>query len=150
MATTNKAGPKRILIVDDKASDTLLVKLYLEQTGDYLVGEENDALAALATAEKFRPDLILLDVLMPGMNGGDLAGSLRANPRLKHVPIVFLTALVTKADIKSGVGQLGRYPLLAKPLFLPDLLACLRHQLRGGQVASEASRPCADGLTPGN
>ena len=136
MPTTSKTGSKRILIVDDKASDTLLVKLCLEQTGDYVVGEENDALAAVAAAEKFRPDLILLDVLMPGLNGGDLAESLRANPQLKDVPIVFLTALVTKADIKSGVGQLGRYPFLAKPLSLPDLVACLRYQLPEGVVAN--------------
>jgi len=57
---------KRILVVDDQASDTQLLKSYLERSDEYLVREENDAQAALSTAEEFQPDLILLDVLMPG------------------------------------------------------------------------------------
>ena len=62
---------KRILVVDDKASDSQLVKNCLEQTNDYVVREENDPQKALATAEAFQPHLILLDVRMPGMDGGN-------------------------------------------------------------------------------
>lgn len=127
----NPTGKTRILIVDDKPSDTLLVKLYLEQTGDYVVREENDARAAMAAAEEFRPQLILLDVRMPGVDGGELAASIQANPKLAAVPIVFLTALVTKSEIAAGAGRVGKFPILAKPFILPDLLACLRQQLGG-------------------
>src|SRR5688572_6969454 len=98
MKTTMTTEKKRILVVDDRASDTRLVKLYLERTNDYVVREENDAQAALAAAEEFEPHLILLDVIMPGMDGGELAACFQANPKLKAVPIVFLTAIVTKGE----------------------------------------------------
>ena len=120
--TTEK---KRILVVDDKPSDTRLVKLCLEQTDHYVVREENVAQRAMAAAEQFRPHLILLDVRMPGMDGGDLAASFRANSTLKDVPIVFLTALITKDEITKGRGWVGPYPILAKPIILSELIACL-------------------------
>ena len=97
--TTMKTEKKRILVVDDRARDTRLVKLYLERTNDYVVREENDAMAALSAAEEFQPHLILLDVMMPGMDGGELAACFQANPKLKAVPIVFLTAAVTKGEV---------------------------------------------------
>ncbi len=120
---------KRILVVDDKPSDTRLVKLYLEQSGPYVVREINDARLALAAAEVFRPHLILLDVRMPGLDGGELATQIRANPLLAGVPIVFLTALVTKAELEVREGKIRATPMLAKPIILKDLLACLQQQL---------------------
>ena len=68
--TTMKTDKKRILVVDDQASDTRLMKLYLERTNDYVVREENNARAANAAAEEFQPHLFLLDVMMPDMDGG--------------------------------------------------------------------------------
>jgi len=70
MTTTMKTEKKRILVVDDQASDTRLLKLYLERTNDYVVKEENNARAAISAAEQFQPHLILLDVMMPDMDGG--------------------------------------------------------------------------------
>jgi two-component system, OmpR family, response regulator len=126
-----KTEKKRILAVDDRASNTRLVKLYLEQTNDYVVREENDAKAAVSAAEEFQPDLILLDVMMPGLDGGDLAACFQANPKLKAVPIVFLTAAVTKKEVESSGGQVGGYPFLAKPVVLTEMVACLKHHLGG-------------------
>jgi len=120
---------KRILVVDDQARDTRLLKLYLEQTHDYVVREENNSRAALSAAEEFQPDLILLDVMMPGMDGGDLAAHLQASPILKGVPIVFLTAMVTKAEVTAGHGRVGNLPFLAKPVVLAEVAACLKHHL---------------------
>lgn len=120
---------RRILVVDDKASDSQLVKLCLEQTNDYVVQEENDAKQAMATAVEFRPHLILLDVRMPGMDGGELAACIQANPNLSGVPIVFLTALVTKSEIAAGNGRSGKYPMLAKPIILQELIACVKQTL---------------------
>ena len=131
MKTTIKTEKKRILAVDDQASNTRLVKLCLEGTNDYVVREENDAKAALATAEEFRPQLILLDVMMPGMDGGELATCFKASPRLKDVPIVFLTAAVTKGEVKAGGGQVGGQSFLAKPVVLTEVVACLKHHLGG-------------------
>ncbi len=124
-----KIEKKRVLAVDDKASNTRLVKLYLEQTNDYEVREENDAKAALSAAEEFHPNLILLDVMMPGMDGGELAACFQANPKLKNVPIVFLTAAITKGEVEAGNGLVGGLPFLAKPVVLSEMVACLKHHL---------------------
>ncbi len=126
-----KTEKKRILVVDDRASNTRLMKLSLEQTNHYLVREENDAKTALATAEEFQPHLILLDVMMPGMDGGELAARFQRNPQLKAVPIVFLTAAVTKGEVAASGGLRGGFPFLAKPVVLSEVVACLKHHLGG-------------------
>ena len=131
MKTTMKTEKKRILVVDDQAQNTRLVKLYLERTNDYVVREENVAKAALPAAEEFQPHLILLDVMMPGMDGGELAACFQANPKLKAVPIVFLTAAVTKGEVEAGGGQRGGCTFLAKPVVLSELAACLQQHLGG-------------------
>jgi DNA-binding response OmpR family regulator len=120
---------KRILVVDDEASITRLLKLNLEQTGDYIVQTENDAQEALSTAEKFEPQLILLDVMMPGMDGGELASHFQASAKLNGVPIVFLTAAATKGEVYARGGKIGGLPFLAKPVELSEVLACLKQHL---------------------
>ena len=129
MKTPKPAEKKRILVVDDQASNSRLVKLCLERTNDYVVREENNAKTALASAEEFRPHLILLDLMMPGMGGGELAACFQANPKLKAVPIVFLTAAVSKQDVTAGGGRVGAFPFLAKPFVLSEMVACLKHYL---------------------
>ena len=131
MKTTMKTDKKRILAVDDQASNTRLLKLYLERTNDYVVREENDAKAALSAAEEFQPHLILLDLMMPGLDGGDLAACFQANPKLKAVPIVFLTSAITKGEVEPSSGRFWGYPFLANPLVLTEVVACLKHHLGG-------------------
>jgi len=106
-----KRKPK-ILIVDDEASFTRLTRLTL---ADYDICEENNSSRALETARKFNPDLILLDVVMPDFDGGDLAAQFRADPLLKRVPILFLTAIVTEKETKKR-QVFGGYPFIAKPV----------------------------------
>jgi CheY-like chemotaxis protein len=120
---------KRILIVDDEAGAARWLKVNLEQTNHYVVQVENNATAALATAENFQPDLILLDVMMPGMDGGDLAQCFQASPKLRSVPVVFLTAAVTRAEVSSRGGRIGGLPFLAKPVDMPELIGCLEKHL---------------------
>ena len=120
---------KRILVVDDEPSITRLLKLNLEQTGHYEVATENASWAALTAAEQFRPHLILLDVMMPGLDGGNLASMLQASPGLKGVPIVFLTAAVTREEVRARHGLIGGSPFLAKPVDLREVLDCLGQHL---------------------
>ena len=120
---------KRILVVDDQTQNTRMVKLYLERNTDYVVKEENVATAALTAAEQFEPHLILLDVMMPGIDGGELATRFQASAKLKAVPIVFLTAAVTKEEVKAGGGRVGGFPFLAKPVVLAELNACVKQHL---------------------
>ena len=121
---------KRILVVDDEPSITRLLKLNLEQTNDYEVRTENDATAALAAAEEFKPDLILLDVMMPEMDGGELAASFQDDSQFKSVPIVFLTAAATKGEVYARGGKVGGLPFLAKPVELAEVIASIKQNLK--------------------
>src|SRR5437867_3684796 len=81
--------PKKILIVDDEVSFTRLLKLNLEQNGAFEVRVENRAMAAVASAREFKPDLVLLDVIMPQLDGGQVASRFKADPLLTTFPSSF-------------------------------------------------------------
>ena len=108
--------PKKILVVDDEVTITRLLKLNLEKTGAYVVREENRGAKAYAAAREFKPDLILLDVMMPDLDGGEVAAKLQADPLLKSIPIIFLTAAVKKEEVSARDGFVGGFPYIAKPL----------------------------------
>jgi CheY-like chemotaxis protein len=124
-----KTDKKRILVVDDETTITRLLKVNLEQTRDYIVRVENAATGALAAAEEFQPHLILLDVMMPNMDGGALAGCFQASPKLKGIPIVFLTAAARKQEVSSRSGRIGGLAFLAKPVDLPEVVDCIEKHL---------------------
>jgi CheY-like chemotaxis protein len=117
-----------ILIIDNNRDFTQSAKIALESTGRYFVCEENDAGKAHQTAQSVQPDLILLDVAMPETDGGEVAARIQSDPALHRIPIVFLTALVTKAEGRSGLRIQG-HPFLAKPISLPDLIKGIEENL---------------------
>jgi CheY-like chemotaxis protein len=121
-------GKRRILIVDDDANSTHLVKILLERSGPYLVLEENDPTKADQTAHNFKPDVILLDIIMPKMDGGELATQIEADRELHDTPIIFLTALVTHGEAKSGLHLQG-HPFVAKPISIPELIDAIEKHL---------------------
>jgi len=123
------AGKKRILIIDDEARFTRLLKVALENTGGYEVAQANSAAEGLAAARTAPPDLILLDVIMPDQSGVEVASQLGADERLKKTPIVFLTAAVPKDAAESRRGMLNGRPFLAKPVSLDDLIACIEEHV---------------------
>ena len=115
---------RRILIVDDDRESTHLLKILLEKIG-YLVFEENDAAKAHQSAHNFGPDLILLDIMMPQIDGVELASEIDADPQLQRTPIIFLTAL---GDARAGLCIQG-HPVLAKPINVPELINRLEENL---------------------
>jgi len=115
---------RRILIVDNDKNTTHLVKILLEKTGRYLVFEENDSTRAHQTARNFRPDLIFLDVVMPGRDGGEIAAQIRADAQLQYTPIIFLTALVTRIEANTGL-HIDAHPFLAKPIDIQELIKAI-------------------------
>ncbi len=119
---------RRILIVDNDRESTNVVKILLGRTGRYLVIEENDATKAHQSARNFRPDVILLDIVMPETDGGEVAAQIQADPDLQRTPIIFLTALVTKAEAKAGLRIQG-HPFLAKPISIPELIKGIEENL---------------------
>ena len=121
-------GKRRILIVDDDANSTHLVKILLERSGPYVVLEENDSAKADQTAHDFKPDVILLDIVMPKIDGGELATQIEADRELHDTPIIFVTALVTHGEAKSGLHIQG-HPLVAKPISIPALIDAIEKHL---------------------
>ena len=125
---------KKILVIDDEASFTFLVKHALPQ---YEILAENDALRGLETARQFQPDLILLDVIMPGMEGGDLATQMREDPTLCGTPIVFLTAIVSPTEMGGKAQMIGGYPFLAKPASTHSIVEFIDKHLPGSAPAGD-------------
>jgi len=111
---------RRILIVDDDRESTHLVKILLERTGD--------AARAYHSARDFRPDVILLDIMMPETDGGEVAAQIEADPELQGTPVIFLTALVTEHEIKAGLRIEG-HQSLAKPINIPELINRIEESL---------------------
>jgi len=121
--TTIDFEPKRILIVDDEPDMTFLVRLNLQKTGRFQVQEENRSTQAMDAARGFKPDLILLDVMMPELDGGDVLALLKDDPDLRNIPVVFLTATVLKEEVNSHKGTIGGYPFISKPFEMDTLVA---------------------------
>jgi CheY-like chemotaxis protein len=128
---------RRVLIVDDDADSSHLVKILLEKTGNYVVLEENDPDEAHQSARNFKPDAILLDIMMPKTDGGDVAAQIEGDPELRNTPIIFLTALVTEPETKAGLRIEG-HRLLAKPINIPELISGIEESLSSVGV-SESS-----------
>jgi len=123
-------GKKKILLVDDEKSLTSLLKLNLEETGQYEVRVENWAEDALPAAKEFKPDLILLDIIMPRLPGGNVAAVIDADPDLKGTPIVFLTAAVRKHQVEENEGIICDHPCLAKPATLEEVVEVIEKHIR--------------------
>ena len=121
---------KRILIVDDQSGFTRIIKLTLEKAGDYEVLEKNSSAGVVTAAIEFDPHAILLDVIMPGSDGGDVVGLLQENPRTKAIPVIFITATVRKQEIDAQGGIIGGYPFLPKPVAAKELIECIEKHAR--------------------
>ncbi|HTL47548.1 MAG TPA: response regulator [Verrucomicrobiae bacterium] len=107
---------KKILMVDDEPMFCKMVKKNLESMGNYQVETVTEAAKAHAAAKSFRPDLILMDVIMPDMRGSSVALQIKADDELKHVPIVFMTALAVKGTEELFLGMVDGRPFYAKPV----------------------------------
>jgi CheY-like chemotaxis protein len=121
---------KRILLVDDEKSFTTLLKLNLEETGDYEVRVENWAEDAYGAAKEFLPDLVLLDIIMPRLPGGNVAALIKDDPKLKDTPIVFLTAAVRPHQIEENEGIICDFPCLAKPASVEKVIEMIEKHAR--------------------
>lgn len=117
----------KILIVDDVMSNVLLLKVLLTNE-KFKIVTASDGHQALDQVEKENPDLILLDVMMPDMSGFEVSQQLKANPETAEIPIIFLTALNSTADIVKGF-QVGGNDFISKPFNKEELIIRVTHQI---------------------
>lgn len=116
---------KRILIIDDERGFAKLVKINLEKTGRYEVRTENGGLPGIAAAKEFKPKVILLDVMMPGMAGDEVADLLGKEEETKNIPIIYLTAIMEKSEAQKRGNVTGQHYILAKPVDIAELTAAI-------------------------
>lgn len=116
-----------ILVVDDEVGALTLIGIMLER-GGFEVLKARDAYAALEVLETHTPDLIILDVMMPGMNGIELCRRVREMPATAEIPIVMLSARGDPASVDAGL-EAGADDYLQKPILHHDLLTKIRKML---------------------
>jgi CheY-like chemotaxis protein len=118
----------RILIVDDNSAFTRHVSEFLQNTHRYVVCEENDPRSALETARSFHPDLILLDLIMPEADGTEVAAQIESDWMLHSVPIVFVTALITREEARD-VRRIEGHRIIPKPGHASELIKVVEENL---------------------
>ncbi len=120
---------EKILIVDDEPPIRELVRLALESAGYTALYEADDGDRALTLAQKIQPDLILLDLMLPEVDGLTVCRKLKAVPETMHIPIIMLTAKSEESDVVLGL-EMGANDYVTKPFSRKILIARVRAQLR--------------------
>ena len=129
---------KTILIVDDTQENILLLSEVLES--DYLTKAATDGERALKIASAAEPpDLVLLDVMMPGMDGYEVCKRLKANPGTRHIPVIFVTAMNEVEDETKGL-ELGAVDYITKPISPPIVKARVKAHLERYEQKRELER----------
>jgi CheY-like chemotaxis protein len=126
---------RRVLVVDDDMNLSRLAGMILESSGRYEVMIVNDSACALRVAVQFDPQVMLLDVDMPGKDGGELAREAAHDARLRDVPILFLTGLVSHGEAGSAAIESGGLRFLSKPVE-PSLLLAEVDRLASPAIAA--------------
>ncbi|HSU30259.1 MAG TPA: response regulator transcription factor [Bryobacteraceae bacterium] len=120
---------RKIALVEDDADLYALLKYNLEKEGFTFVGTQTGR-GAIGLFRRERPDLILLDIMLPDSDGLELCKGIRMNPELSHIPVIFLTARASETDRIVGL-ELGANDYIVKPFFIRELIARIKIQFRG-------------------
>ena len=118
MTTKIKIQTAKVLVIDDEPEITDIVETFLTESG-YVVEVENSSANALERARKIRPDLVLLDIMMPGLDGYDVCQEFKKDPDLAHVPVIFLTG-------KDRSDDMGRSFKSGGDMFIKKPFSCER------------------------
>ncbi|MFA5256358.1 MAG: response regulator [Candidatus Omnitrophota bacterium] len=121
---------KSILIIDDEENFCKLVKKNIEHTGEFDVHIANDGYEGIKLVGEVKPDLILLDIMMPGMDGTEVAALIRNDKSAKDTPIVFLTAIVREGEGSTQTSSTRGYSILAKTVTVGELMTCIKENIR--------------------
>jgi CheY-like chemotaxis protein len=115
-------GRTKVLVIDDNASFCNITKMSLEHGGKYQVVTATNGEMGITVAKRTMPDVILLDIKMPSMDGGEIAERLQEDSTTSKIPIIFLTGLVKRNEVEAGGGYLSGHPFMAKPFRTEELM----------------------------
>ena len=115
-------GRSKILVIDDEGDFCEFVKWSLEKTGKYEVVASTDGASGIVLAETEQPELILLDIRMPQMNGAEVADHLLHRDSTRDIPIAFITGLLQKDEVKKMSGYIHGFPFITKPVTRVELI----------------------------
>lgn len=119
----------KILLIDDEVDFTELLAANLEESG-FEVRQINEPTKALAEARNFKPDICIIDLVMPRMDGGDVVSALKSDPELSKIPVLMLTALVEENPDQPGELQMkGGLPFVSKTSDLEVIINAIKIQL---------------------
>lgn len=130
------AGQDLILVVDDDAETRAMLATALQQAG-FTVLAAADGAEALTLVDQARPNLIVLDAVMPGLSGFEVCRALKANPSHAHLPVIFLTGLAETEHVIEGL-RAGGVDYVTKPIVLEELTARIRVHLATARMAHSA------------
>lgn len=127
-----KITKKKVLLIDDENDFTELLAANLEEAGPYEIRQVNDPRQAMKVAREFQPDICLIDLVMPKMDGGDVVHALKKDADLAKIPVVMLTALVEEDEDNPGEAQIrGGLPFISKTSNLTVILKTISDHLSG-------------------
>ena len=135
---------KRILVIEDDPDIALSLRLKLERDGGFEVRTAGDGAAGLRMAVERPPDLVLLDVNLPGMDGFEVCRQLRGDPATSSTPVIMLTARIDESDRVAGL-DLGADDYITKPFSPKEALARIRAVLRRSDRSADGPETLADG-----
>jgi DNA-binding response OmpR family regulator len=123
---------RRILMVDDDEMMLSTMKRYIEGTGRFEVRTQSKSTKLRDALSDYSPELIILDLMMPDMDGGDLAAMLKNDARTKDTPVLFFTSSVSKEEIEKSGGTIAGHTFMAKPCEGRELLKKIDQLLAAG------------------
>lgn len=126
---------KKIVLIEDDADLYALIQYNLEKEGLAMVGSQTGK-GAIELCRRERPDLIILDIMLPDSDGLDICKGIRAHPELQHIPVIFLTARASETDRIVGL-ELGANDYIVKPFFVRELIARIKIHFRGQPPATK-------------
>ena len=129
---------KKIVLIEDDADLFALLKYNLEKEGFQLAGSQTGK-GAIELCRRERPDLILLDIMLPDSDGLDICKGIRNHPEMAHIPVIFLTARASETDRIVGL-ELGANDYIVKPFFIRELIARIKIQFRGNATPAKTLR----------
>ncbi len=135
---TSQGHSQTILIADDEPEVVDLVRMLLEWEG-YTIIEASDGEQALTQVRATRPDLVLLDVRMPKMNGLDVLEHLHAEPALCSIPVIMLSVVPAYPQVETALEK-GAVAYLPKPFELPEMARLVKHVLSSDDAGRELIR----------